>query len=144
MEKWYGAAAVCLNEFGKLLMVLQPGESKEHQVWSIPSGEREGNETFEQCCIREVMEETGYEVEAVKEIWVKEDVTYGVPVEVHYFEVKQIRNVPRIESNDEDIFEVAWRCVSDFNQLTFSFPRDKDFLTQFIEKRVKEEAENAG
>ncbi len=40
-------------------------------MWSIPSGGKEQAETFEECCIREIKEETGYTVDIVEEIKVK-------------------------------------------------------------------------
>lgn len=62
METWYGAAAICINESSQLLMVLE-GETEETQKWSIPTGGLEKGETFEQCVLREIEEETGYTAE---------------------------------------------------------------------------------
>ncbi|CEG26249.1 MutT/nudix family protein [Bacillus sp. B-jedd] len=70
MQNWFGAAGVCINEEGQLLMVLQ-GTPEEEKTWSIPSGTKEENETFEECCIREVEEETGYKVEIIQKLQVK-------------------------------------------------------------------------
>lgn len=89
MQEWYGSAGVSFSEDGELLMVLQ-GKPAEKKTWSIPSGEREGNETFQECCIREIEEETGFLAEIVEEIKVKRE-SYpklNLSVEVHYFFVK--------------------------------------------------------
>lgn len=59
MNKWVGAAGVCVNSDGQLLMVLQ-GKPEEEKRWSVPSGGIEQGEALEDCCIREVYEETGY------------------------------------------------------------------------------------
>ncbi|EPE61209.1 mutT/NUDIX [Exiguobacterium sp. S17] len=40
--------------------------------WSVPSGSLETGETLDECCIREVKEETGYSVDTVKKLLVKE------------------------------------------------------------------------
>ncbi|MEN1969079.1 NUDIX hydrolase [Lentibacillus sp. N15] len=71
MKQWYGAAGVCISELGKILMVKQglPGEKK---LWTIPSGEKNHNETYEACCIREIKEETGYEAGVMKPLFIKE------------------------------------------------------------------------
>lgn len=70
-------------------MVLQ-GKPDEEKVWSIPSGGKEGNESFEECCIREIKEETGYDVKVIKPIFIKNGSSFGIDVEVHYFEVEVI------------------------------------------------------
>jgi 8-oxo-dGTP pyrophosphatase MutT (NUDIX family) len=70
VQKWFGSSGVCINEIGQLLMVLQ-GRPEEKKTWSIPSGGREYDETFEECCIREIEEETGYTGEIVEEIKIK-------------------------------------------------------------------------
>ncbi len=72
-SKWFGSAGVCINENGELLMVLQ-GKPEEEKTWSVPSGGQERNETFEECCIREIKEETGYIVEVVDELKVKKGI----------------------------------------------------------------------
>lgn len=70
MERWIGSAAVCVNERKEVLMVLQ-GKEGEEKRWSVPSGGLEKGETLEECCIREVWEETGYNVEVVNKIYEK-------------------------------------------------------------------------
>lgn len=44
------AAAVCIRE-GKLLMVLQ-GKPEDDKTWSVPSGQIEFGECYEDCCKR--------------------------------------------------------------------------------------------
>ena len=78
MQKWYGSSAVCINENGELLMVLQ-GKPDEKKKRSIPSGGKEKGETFEACCMREVEEETGYIAEVAEKMKVKKCVmTSGI------------------------------------------------------------------
>jgi len=86
VQKWFGSAAICINEFGELLMVLQ-GKPEEEKTWSVPSGRQEENETFEECCVRELKEETGYIAEVVNELKVKKGFynEINVSFEVHYF-----------------------------------------------------------
>lgn len=81
---WQGAAAVCLDREGRLLMVLQ-GTPEEEKKWAIPSGGKEARETFEACCVREFKEETGYEAEVIRPLLVKCD---GA-VEVRYFKERR-------------------------------------------------------
>ncbi|MDX8363513.1 NUDIX hydrolase [Cytobacillus sp. IB215316] len=58
MKEWCGSAAICVNTNSEILMV----KSKDSDAWVIPLGGIEDGESSEDCCIREVKEETGYDV----------------------------------------------------------------------------------
>lgn len=133
MKTWEGAAAICLNESREILLVLQ-GTPEEEKKWSIPSGGREGRESFEDCCIREVLEETGYQVEIINKIFIKEEVVDDYNVIVPYFHVKIIGG--SLGGNDPDNFihDVRWVSLDSIDELIFSFPGDK----QLIRSAVKE------
>ncbi|HDR7712358.1 TPA: NUDIX hydrolase [Bacillus cereus] len=135
MERWIGSAAVCVNERNEVLMVLQ-GKEGEEKRWSVPSGGLEKGETLEECCIREVWEETGYNVEVVNKIYEKEGITYGVPVYVHYYFVKQIGGNMKIQDPDELIHEIALKGIHEVEQLCLAFPEDYELLCQYIDKEA--------
>lgn len=129
MQKWFGAAGVCVNEEGQLLMVLQ-GTPEEEKTWSIPSGTKEENETFEQCCIREVEEETGYGVNILRKLQVKRGIIEELKttLEVHYFLVVIVGGDEMIQDPDNLIYEIAWKSADEIRNLELSFPEDRDFL----------------
>jgi ADP-ribose pyrophosphatase YjhB (NUDIX family) len=138
MQKWFGSSGVCINENGELLMVLQ-GKPEEKKMWSVPSGGKENNETFEECCVREIEEETGYEVEIVEEIKVKTG-SYeelNASFEVHYFLVKNVGGKRNIQDPDNLIYDIAWKNVEELKTLELSFPEDRDFLIDYITKKYK-------
>lgn len=116
-------------------MVLQ-GQKGEEKRWSVPSGGLEKGETLEECCIREVWEETGYNVEVVSKIYEKEGITYGVPVYVHYYIVKKIGGSMKIQDPDELIHEIAWKRIDEMKKLTLSFPEDYEILNKYINKKA--------
>jgi ADP-ribose pyrophosphatase YjhB (NUDIX family) len=138
MQKWFGSSGVCINENGELLMVLQ-GKPEEKKMWSVPSGGKENNETFEECCVREIEEETGYEVEIVEEIKVKTGsyAELNVSFEVHYFLVKNVGGKRNIQDPDNLIYDIAWKNVEELKTLELSFPEDRDFLIDYITKKYK-------
>lgn len=125
MEKWHGASAICINEFGDLLMVLQ-GKPEEEKLWATPSGGKETGETYEECCIREVFEETGYEVEIIEELQVKQNDF----VEVHYFLVKINGGERKIQDPDQLIYDISWKTVDEIKILPLSFPEDRHYLIE--------------
>ncbi|MFC0190436.1 NUDIX hydrolase [Fictibacillus aquaticus] len=130
METWVGAACICIQD-SKLLMVLQ-GKKDEDKKWTIPSGGLESYETIEQCCIREVFEETGYAVELTEKLHVKRGITFGVPVEVHYYKGRVLSGVPVIQDPDELIYEIRWVDAAELCKLSLSFPEDKELLLQLL------------
>lgn len=131
MNKWIGSAAVCINENGQLLMVLQ-GKPEEEKTWSVPSGGREGNETFEACCIREVEEETGYVVKIVEEIKRKSSIESNIPLEVHYFLVEITGGEEKIQDPDHLIYDIAWKSSDELKIIQLTFPEDKGFLIEYM------------
>ncbi|WP_231687655.1 NUDIX domain-containing protein [Bacillus sp. CHD6a] len=69
--------------------------------WSVPSGGIEIGETPEECCIREVKEETGYEVRIIERLFIKESVIKGINVNTHYFNVEKIGESEGINDPDK-------------------------------------------
>ena len=58
-----GVRVVVTNNDGKILLVKQKHETKE--IWMLPGGTVEDDETSQDAAIREVLEETGYSVKVL-------------------------------------------------------------------------------
>lgn len=138
MEKWTGASGVCMNEFGELLMVLQ-GKPEEEKKWSVPSGGLEEGETPEECCVREIKEETGYMAKTAEKLMVKNGFAEGteVTIEVHYFKVNIIAGELNIQDPDQLIHDAAWISLEELKTLDLCFPEDRDFLIDCITKEME-------
>ena len=134
MQKWEGAAAVCVNDQGELLMVLQ-GTTEEAKRWSVPSGGRESGETLEACCLRELHEETGYSGDIIRALHEKNNSINGYDVTVQYFEVKVVGGKMTIQDPDELIYEIAWQSADKIEHLDLSFPEDRKFLMDYIHEQ---------
>ncbi|WP_409272156.1 NUDIX hydrolase [Neobacillus sp. SCS-31] len=132
MLKWAGAAGICINEQGNILMVLQ-GKPEEVKKWSVPSGGVEEGESFRECCRREFQEETGFLVEVLDEVKVKKGTYEGFLVEVRYFIVKIVGGNRKIQDPDNLIWDISWKSKEDLATLDLSFPEDRDFLLGWME-----------
>lgn len=133
MKTWYGAAGICVNEQSELLMVLE-GNMKEGPKWSFPTGGLEADETFEQCVLREIEEETGYAAEILSKIKVKTG-TYedlNIAYEVHYFTVRVIGGEATIQDPDELIQDIAWHSADRLSGLALSYPEDRSELLAYL------------
>lgn len=135
MKKWKGAAGVCINDNGELLMVKQ-GKPEESKTWSVPSGGLEDGETLEECCVREVREETGYQAEVIEKLFVKKTELEGYDIEVHYFIIRLIGGKSVIQDPDGLIHAIEWVSYESINKYELSFPEDLEFLKEQLNKRL--------
>lgn len=88
---------------GKVLLVQQKVKRGDI-VWNYPGGGVEEGENFEQACIREVMEETGYTVKIIKPlIQSKEKQTF----------LCELNSGELTIEDDEDILDVRWIDLHD-------------------------------
>ena len=129
MSNWKGAAGVCVNEKNEVLLVLQgvPGEEKK---WTVPAGGVEGNETLEQCCVREFFEETGLTVQVIEKLNVRagEYEDSAVSFEVTYFKVEVTGGEITLQEGDEWIVDVAWKPISELEELELAYPDDATLI----------------
>lgn len=65
VESAGAVAVVPVNEFGELLMVKQYRHPVGKTMLEIPAGRVEPGENLEQCAMRELLEETGYEAKKI-------------------------------------------------------------------------------
>jgi 8-oxo-dGTP diphosphatase len=71
MERTPNAASVALIDKDKVLLI-QRARAPWLGLWSLPGGRLEPGETAEQCAIREVREETGLSIYALRPIMLME------------------------------------------------------------------------
>lgn len=105
-------------------------------MWSVPSGEIGNFETYEDCCVREIAEETGYVAKVVDKLWVKKGSYEEMKIsfEVHYFSAQVISGERRIQDPDHLIYDVAWKSSEEIRNLDLTYPEDRQFLLDFLSK----------
>jgi mutator protein MutT len=80
---------------GKLLITQRPAGGHLAGLWEFPGGKREGNESFEDCLRRELMEELGIEVEVGELV---DSITHDYPektVHLRFFRCNWKRHEPQ-------------------------------------------------
>lgn len=139
MFSWKGAAGICVNEQKEVLMVLQaaPGEEKK---WTVPSGTLEEDETIEECCIREFVEETGFVVKTLDKIHNKNGVIseHGISYSVEYFLVEIISGEIMMQDPDEFIHDIAWKSLEEIQTLDLAYPEDIHIIEKVIKNEMDE------
>lgn len=129
MERWLGSAGICINEQMEILMV----KSFDAEGWAVPSGGIEEGETPEECCVREVKEETGYDVKVIEQINVKRTIIKGIQVTTYYFRVEKIGGSSGINDPDKIIVEADWKSLSEMKTIKHVYPEDLTLLLEQLE-----------
>src|SRR5262249_19530804 len=112
-----------------LLLMVRQFVMRGDIVWNYPGGGIEDGESPEEACIREVKEETGYDIK-VKELISYQDEKYTFRAEIIGGALKNEFNEPY----NEDIIEVCWINMNDtfyFDKITN--PIRQEFLSRFDE-----------
>lgn len=126
MKQWIGSAALCINEEKEVLLV----KNRDIQQWSLPSGGLEEGETLEQCCQREVFEETGYRISINQRLHIKRAIISSYQVETHYFLATCDEQVATANI-DSDIDEVNWWSIHEIERLELAFPEDIELIKRW-------------
>lgn len=90
--------------------------------WTLPKGKREGSETFEECALREVLEETGHRCELGIELASTTHRSPGGRLKiVRYWSMRPTGGVFR---PNREVDEIRWVCVSQVGEL-LTYERDR-------------------
>ncbi len=110
-----------LIENGEILLVKQ--KVNDNRNWSLPGGKLERGETLEHGIIREMKEETGFDTEIVKLLYLC-DVESTENTLLHItFLLKRVGGDIELPSNkyeNNHIFDVRFVAVDDLNSYGFS------------------------
>jgi mutator protein MutT len=100
---------------GKLLITQRHADAHLGGLWEFPGGKREGDETFEECLVRELHEELGIEVEVGELL---ESLTHSYPektVVLKFFRCRWRQNEPRAL----DCLDLKWVTASELGDYEF-------------------------
>ena len=105
-----GVGAVIVDDAGRVLLVKRRFEPMAGQ-WSLPGGAVDVGETLQACVVREMLEETGLEVEVGPVIEVFDRIMHDVDgrVQYHYVLVDYVcRPIGGTLTAASDVADVAW------------------------------------
>ena len=112
------SGCVVLNDNDEVLLVSAKGE----KIWTFPKGHVEKDETLDQTALREVEEETGYQIKILKRL---SDVTYtnGKTGELIRLAIFKAKTIKKLSGGEKDI-QSAWFSIEKargilFNNLVF-------------------------
>ncbi len=81
-------AIASIIEEGKILLVQRPKNTMLEGLWELPGGKVENDETIEEACLRELVEETGTTIKIRKKIGIIKHAYTHLKVKLHIFSAK--------------------------------------------------------
>lgn len=132
-EKWtkhrIAARGIVISE-DKILLTYE----KSTDIYNIPGGGAEANETLEECCAREITEETGKIVTVSKEFLVMNEYYEEWLFETHFYVCKVISEASIKLSPREKKVGMISKWVN-INEALSIFSKHQDYATTDEEKR---------
>ena len=123
---------VILNDRKEILMVRrrkkETGNSGAVLEWAFPGGKQRFKETREQCVVREVLDETGYQIEPERQISMRVHPELPVFIVYHLCGLKSKKPVVKPKEPHE-IAEIRWVKKQDIINL----------ITTNLDSKVSEE-----
>ena len=135
-----GVRVIILDDQKRVLMVRQHHEGRD--IWMVPGGGIEEGETSSQAGVREVLEETGLQVEMGKLIWHVEEVSEKRGQRfVNFFLAQlvggnlELGSDPEFDENSQVLREVRFMSREEMCHLEVLYPEYlKDELWRFLEE----------
>jgi len=126
----------CKNEGTLQLLLIKRKNDPGKGMWAFPGGFVEDGEELEAAAIRELQEETGLEMRALKQLHtfatVGRDPRFRSLSVIHYAIVDTPGNV----KGDDDAAEAKWVNVKDITEMAFDHKMILDFALQQLEKEL--------
>lgn len=111
---------VVLNEAGEVLMIkrnkVEEGKGGSTLTWAFPGGKQRFSESREECVKREVLAETGYAVEPMKQIDLNFHPQFPVMIVYHLCRLSSPEPVAA-PSEPHEVAEVRWVKPADIKGL---------------------------
>ena len=121
-----GVRVIVLDDENRILMVRQ--DHPERSVWMVPGGGIEDGESSVQAAVREVLEETGLEVETKGLIWHVEEVSERGQRFVNFFKARVtggelgLADDPELPANGQVLSEVRFMSREEVAELEHVYP----------------------
>lgn len=136
MKKVLAAGGIVLNQNDELLMICKRSK------WDLPKGHVDKNETFENCALREIREETGLEtVSIVRFVGITQHEYYDSLLnaeaikEIHWFEIKANKDERLHPQYEESIEWIRWVPKNEVaNYLNNSYQNIREIISKSVFK----------
>jgi len=102
---------IVLNEKGEVLMIRrvkkETGKDGSVLTWAFPGGKQKFKESREECVRREILDETGYDVESTKQISLRMHPQFSILIVYHRCKVVSPKQVAE-PGEPHEVAEIRW------------------------------------
>ncbi len=118
---------IVISSEGKILLVRH--RKGNRQYWVLPGGRLEYGETFEECAVREIKEETGLDVEVVRFLFLSEAIAPDRSRHIVnvYLKAKEIGGVLKV-GNEPVLAGVDYISMDELENMTLFPPVSEHIL----------------
>ena len=131
-------ASCCVKDNDRILLV-QENKNEVKGLWDLPGGKVKPTESIEQAAIREIMEETGYNIELDSLLLIQNYITLKGELLIIYFNAKLL-NKKQKEYKNEEIKNVRWFTIDEIKKISKKEIRGGDGIDRIlfnIEKKIQ-------
>lgn len=131
-------ASCCVKDNDRILLV-QENKNEVKGLWDLPGGKVKPTESIEQAAIREIMEETGYNIELDSLLLIQNYITLKGELLIIYFNAKLL-NKKQKEYKKEEIKNVRWFTIDEIKKISKKEIRGGDGIDRIlfnIEKKIE-------
>jgi ADP-ribose pyrophosphatase YjhB (NUDIX family) len=108
-----GVVAACLVRKDDKYLLVQEKQPKAYGLWNLPAGHVDTGESVEVAAIREVKEETGYNVQLVKEVALYHETAPQTVKHVFTADIIDGELAPQ----EDEILAVRWLTFDEIKQI---------------------------
>lgn len=135
MHEFHIATKAILEKEDTILMV-QEGKEHVRGQWDLPGGSMKDGETFKECILRELKEETGFKARVEKPVgmyWEK-SVRTGKSVLIVLFKCNPVRKGER--KRNQEIMNQKFFKPEEAKQADLRKPNRKEMIEDFLQKQA--------
>lgn len=135
MGSFYAAALAVVEDYEGAILFVQEGKEHIHGKWDLPGGGWEDGESITECVKREVLEETGYEIELTGLLGIlkEENQRDGTETITLVFKSKALERKFDGPKDGEEIIDTGFFRPGEIDESQFRMENRKAILERHLE-----------
>ena len=130
-NKMINIIASCCVTYNNKILFVEEKKTEISGLWDLPGGKVKNNEDIKQAAVREIREETGYDIELKDILLMQNYVNNKGMMLIVYFNAI-LKNVEQKEYRKKEINNVKWLSVDEIKNIPYSHIRGGKGIEKII------------